>query len=286
MRFLLISIIAIHGLIHLMGFTKAFGFAAVNQIKQSISRPVGLLWLLCAILFIAAAVFFFLGKQQWWMLAGLGVILSQIVIALSWSDAKEGTLFNLIILVPLVLAFINAQPSSYRNIYQAEVRKALKPSNEMPVVTEEDLELLPDPVQKYLRYTGAVGKPKVRNFRARFTGTMKTKKDGNWLAIASRQYDFFDDPARMFFIESSMFGLPFDGLQQYDSFPLPVNRGRRKCRHAHGDVLGASWIRGAVLDPFAGFDDNRLTRRDIPLLAGLRPAFGTRHSCDADLGCA
>lgn len=215
MKVLFLAILAIHGLIHLMGFAKAFKFAAINSIKRPISKPVGALWLVCAFLFIAAAVFFFLEKQPWWMLAGAGVVLSHIVIALSWSDAKEGTLFNLIILIPVVLAFMSAQPSSFRNMYQAEVRKALKPSVDLPVVTEEDLEPLPEPVQKYLRYTGAIGKPKVRNFRARFTGTMKTKKDGNWLAIAAQQYDFFDDPARMFFIESSMYGLPFDGLHLY-----------------------------------------------------------------------
>jgi hypothetical protein len=33
--------------------------------------------------------------------------------------------------------------------------------------------------------------------------------------FSSQQYNFFDDPTRVFFIESTMFGIPFDGLHLY-----------------------------------------------------------------------
>lgn len=35
------------------------------------------------------------------------------------------------------------------------------------------------------------------------------------MKIHSQQYNFFDDPARLFYIRAKMFGIPFDGLHQY-----------------------------------------------------------------------
>jgi len=46
-------------------------------------------------------------------------------------------------------------------------------------------------------------------------GTMRRGADGDWIGISARQYNFFDDPARLFFIESSLYGVPFDGYHAY-----------------------------------------------------------------------
>ena len=43
MRPVLFVVILLHGLIHLMGFAKAFGYAAMDQLTQQIPRSVGLL---------------------------------------------------------------------------------------------------------------------------------------------------------------------------------------------------------------------------------------------------
>jgi hypothetical protein len=51
MNYLLLAIVAIHGLIHLMGFAKAFGLATFEQLRVPISQPLGLLWLAAAPLF-------------------------------------------------------------------------------------------------------------------------------------------------------------------------------------------------------------------------------------------
>lgn len=215
MRLFLFFLIIIHGLIHLIGFVKAFKLAEVSQLTQNISQPVGLLWLLSAILFIVTAILFLLKNEYWWLIAAPAIIISQTVIILSWSDAKFGTVANLIILLPSIVSFMNVQPSSFGNIYKSEVQKGLNRLSDMPLVTEDDIRLLPDPVQKYLHYVGAVGKPKIQNFRAKFAGGMKTKMESDWMGVTSQQYNFFDDPTRVFFIESKMFGVPFDGLHLY-----------------------------------------------------------------------
>lgn len=43
MRYLLNLLILLHGLIHLMGFAKAFNYAAVSQLTQPISKSAGVL---------------------------------------------------------------------------------------------------------------------------------------------------------------------------------------------------------------------------------------------------
>jgi hypothetical protein len=102
--------------------------------------------------------------------------------------------------------------SDYRNT----VRRHLTPLPPEELLMEDDIKDLPGPVIRYLHYTGAVGKPKVRSFRAEFTGAMRQKPGGGWLKIRAQQYNFLDEPARLFYIKSSLFGLPFDGFHRYE----------------------------------------------------------------------
>ena len=99
--------------------------------------------------------------------------------------------------------------------YKTEVQKRLKPISDHQILTPEDIQPLPDPVQKYLIYVGAVGKPKIQNVRAIFNGSMKRNRKSDWMAIHSQQYNFFDEPSRFFYIRAKMFGIPFDGLHVY-----------------------------------------------------------------------
>jgi len=149
------------------------------------------------------------------LIAIVAIVLSQTLIIRSWSDAMFGTVANVIIFFPVLFAFLNFLPSSFTNVYRAEALKGLRQHADTSLVTDADLNHLPLPVQKYLRYTGAVGKPKVQNFRAVFTGSIKPKMEGRWLDFRAQQYNFFQEPTRLFFIESKMFGIPFDGLHVY-----------------------------------------------------------------------
>jgi hypothetical protein len=143
------------------------------------------------------------------------VLVSQIVIFQSWTDAKFGSIANVIILVPIIVSLLNALPSKYQHRYRAEVERRLLTTDTSSIVTSEDVQHLPAPLQNYLRYVGAIGRPKIHNFRAVFQGGMKRTRESGWMDISSQQYDFLDDPARFFYIESTLFGIPFDGLHVY-----------------------------------------------------------------------
>lgn len=212
MRFLLFLVIALHGLIHLMAFAKAFRLAEISTLAQRPSTTAGLLWLLCALTLTVVGGLVLLKQDFWWMIALPAVILSQALIFSSWDDAKFGTIANLIILLPLSAAILEARTGSYHNRYKTAAREGLVRYTEAPLVNEADLSDLPAPVQKYLRITGSVGKPRIRNFKAMFTGEFSNGLKGSWMEFRSEQYNFIDQPTRLFLMKAKMHGLPVEGL--------------------------------------------------------------------------
>jgi len=105
--------------------------------------------------------------------------------------------------------------TGFREQFRAAVREGLARAGESPLVTEADLEFLPAPVARHLRRCGAVGRPRVRNLRARFTGEFRSGLKGAWMHFQAEQYDFFDAPARFFLMRASRFGLPIHALHLF-----------------------------------------------------------------------
>ncbi len=99
--------LVVHGLIHLIGTAKAFGVADIPQLTQQIARPLGILWLLAAALFLLAAMLLFTWPQRWWVVGAVAVVVSQVVILTSWSDARYGTIANIVALVGVALGFLS-----------------------------------------------------------------------------------------------------------------------------------------------------------------------------------
>ena len=75
-------------------------------------------------------------------------------------------------------------------------------------MTESDLAGLPEPVQRYLRATGVVGRPRVQNYRLRFTGRIRSTPDSAWMPFVADQQSFADEPSRLFLMRARMFGVP------------------------------------------------------------------------------
>jgi hypothetical protein len=83
------------------------------------------------------------------------------------------------------------------------------------ILTEADIMHLPAIVQKYLHYTGTIGKEKVLNFRAEFKGGIRSKSTDDFMPLKSVQYNFTDNPARLFFIVAKKSGIPARGIHLY-----------------------------------------------------------------------
>ena len=212
-KIIFVLIVAFHGLIHLLGFLKAFDLAQINKLTQPISRPLGLLWLVAALVLVVTAAAFIFKAQWWWIIAIVGVVLSQILIITAWKDARLGTILNLILLIVAILALGSFR---FESGYQQDVYNAQERARGVPVeiLTESDLQTLPPPVQRYLRYVGVVGKPKVVSVFAEINGEM-SQREGAYFPLTAEQYNFFDQPTRLFFMKGQMFGLTVPGYHRY-----------------------------------------------------------------------
>ena len=214
MRWALVGVLVLHGLIHLMGGAKAFGLGDLPQLTQPISRAWGLAWLLAAGLVVSTAMMLAVGARGYWLLGAVALLGSQLVIASSWRDAWAGTAVNVLLLVVVAHGWLTEGPSSCHAQYLRDVAAGLARAVDAPVVTEADLVRLPEPVQRYLRLTRTVGQPRVRNYRIRFTGRIRSGPTARWMTFTAEQQSFVDQPTRLFLMRASLLGVPVEAFHR------------------------------------------------------------------------
>lgn len=199
-----------HGLIHLLGFVKAFGLAPLEQLRAPIARPMGILWLIAVILIVLTVAALFFAPRWFWALGALGLVASQMVICCSWSDARFGTVANGLLLAGVIYGAFAWGPFGLRAEYERLVRESMERMASAPppkVVTEEDVAPLPSPVQRYLRFVGAVGQPRPLGFRARMKGRIRSSERTDWMSFEAEQVNFYDSIRRYFWMDAKRAGL-------------------------------------------------------------------------------
>lgn len=215
LKYLFAFVMLVHGLIHFMGFAKAYNYGNITQLTKYISKSTGSIWLITTILFIVAVVLFLVKKESWAYIAIFALIISQILLITVWKDAKFGTIINILI---LFVAIVSYAINHFERTFKADVTRHIAETNfnNNDLLKEADIISLPVPIQKYIRYAGAVNKPKVKNMKVVFDGEMRDKgKD--FFKFISVQYNFFDDPARLFFMKATMYGASVPGYHCYQN---------------------------------------------------------------------
>lgn len=216
MRILFLIIVFLHGIIHLIGFVKAFGFQEVEALTVSISKPMGIVWLIVTGFFLLYGILYFAGSKYAWLVGLIAVIVSQILIIYFWKDAKFGTIPNLII---LSVTLVGLGSYLLHSEFSSRVKREFLENNTQStgILTESDIAHLPSMVQKYLYYTRSVGQPKITNFRAEFVGGMRSKPEDAYMKLQSVQYNFYQKPSRYFYMTAQKMGLPATGLHLYQN---------------------------------------------------------------------
>ncbi|SFR55250.1 hypothetical protein SAMN04490243_2870 [Robiginitalea myxolifaciens] len=216
MRIALIILIGIHAIIHLFGFFKAFGIAEFNAISQPISKTFGILWLVAFLLFVICAISFFTHSNYWWLIGFSAVILSQVLIFNYWSDAKYGTVANLIILTSVIIAYAGF---NFQNKVAAERKSLLEKSEPVgeEVITGEAISELPSVIQKWLINSGTVGKSQIYNVHLVQEIRLKMKPEQSaWNNGLAEQYFTVQPPAFNWNINTQMNSiLPVVGRDQF-----------------------------------------------------------------------
>ncbi len=221
-RYLLAFLLLAHGLIHLMGFFKAYKLAEIPQLNAPISKPVGMLWLAAAVLFVLSGVLFFLKKDAWWMPATAAVLLSQMLIFSAWQEARFGTAANLIIIVAIVFGYgiwhFNAMVKSELSSFLPQQLPSAS------TLTSEKIAELPTVVQQWLLRSNAVDRPITNTLHLDQNGAMRSTPDGKWMPVQAEQFFTVEHPGFYWMADVTM-------------MPGVHLAGRDKYQEGHGHML-------------------------------------------------
>lgn len=223
MKSLFVILLIFHGAIHSLGFLKAFHFAKIEQLIQTISKPIGLLWLLATVLFFITVLLFLYKHDSWPVIAIIAVIISQMIVVLSWQDAKFGTIANVIILLVSIQGFAEVQfvkMTKQESLHLIQNGKAV--SSE--IITEAAISSLPPIVQQWMRFSGVIGTTEAVSVRLQQTGEMRTKPEQSWMPFTAEQYIDVANPSFVWTTSAKM-------------MPLVSFRGRDKLENGEGAML-------------------------------------------------
>lgn len=228
LRWSVAILVICHGLVHLLGAAKGLGWADVSTLGRPVGHAQGFMWLVATVLMVLTGVLVAVGRPTWWWLvATMAVVLSQAMIVTAWSDAKAGTIANVVVLVLAVYGFASLGPVGFRAEWHRDAAAIAGPTTpSVDVITESDLAALPEPLVKYLHRAGAVGRPRVENFYAEVSGRIRNGADDEWMPFTGQQFNTFgSDPRRLFFISATKAFLPVDILHVYEGGSATM-RGR------------------------------------------------------------
>lgn len=92
---------------------------------------------------------------------------------------------------------------------------AIQPLDMESILKKTETAHMPACVQKYLEYTGAIGKPKPQNMFIEFDAEMYRKPGAKAMKSHSVQYNFFKNHSRLFLMKASKMGIIFRALHIY-----------------------------------------------------------------------
>lgn len=217
MRILGALLLALHGVAHLVGFRAAFWPATGTGERTSLlggllglgpagSKALGVMWLLLALSYVVSAAMALLRVPTWVNVALAASGTSLVMCALFWPEARIGLYLDVAIIV-VVLLVSRSSGAHLAATLDHELRSAALPVSlgKVELVDEQSIASLPRPVQRYLRFMGAVGRPRDWSLRARFKARFR-RQPGQWLSCEALQYDTRLKPARFFVMQLSLGG--------------------------------------------------------------------------------
>lgn len=102
--------------------------------------------------------------------------------------------------------------AQFQNLTDSRLQAAV---TDPELFSQWDIQNLPLPVQKYFRYCGYLGTPKMSYMKASLTGVDFIMSKDKTIKIDYSQVNFVEKPERFALISSSLHGIPFEGLDSY-----------------------------------------------------------------------
>ncbi|MES1204710.1 MAG: DUF6544 family protein [Pseudomonadota bacterium] len=217
-----VALMILHGVIHALGVAKACGLPALAQVNMGhllesseSKRIIGLFWGATCLTLLGAGAMLMVGVERWWVAAAVGLALSQFLIIGAWSSAKVGTIANVLLAIPVLVA---AATGHFHGQTAASVDRlrATVPEIQGAVVTAVELQRFPPPVRRWLAASGIVGRGRAKRVRLRQEGLLRTSPEGSWMPAQARQEFTVDEPAFVWAVDVTMgHVLPVVGRDSY-----------------------------------------------------------------------
>lgn len=126
----------------------------------------------------------------------------------------------LFVLLGMTLIWFNIPYSPTRDRFDKDVKNLISENQNISkneVFTNDDFSHLPITIQKYLEECGYLGKQKMAFFKIDFRDVKFMLGKDNPLRIDYTQYNFVEKPNRLALISSRMYGIPFEGYDNYQA---------------------------------------------------------------------
>ena len=125
---------------------------------------------------------------------------------------------GIFIFVAVVFVFFQFPASKTKYDFQKSVdTKIANAQKQKGAFSEEDLIGLPAPVQRFFKSCGYLGTPKMSYARASFRDVNFKMSDDKTIKINYVQYNFVEKPERFAYIDSRVYGVPFEGFDSYEN---------------------------------------------------------------------
>lgn len=127
----------------------------------------------------------------------------------------------LLVLIGLLIIWFNILYSPVKREFKNDVNTLLSENQlsfDDELFTEKDFAHLPTAIQRYIKNCGYIGTQKMSYLKMEYKDVdFLQGKKGPKLKINYTQYNFVGEPCRMALIDSSMFGVPFEGYDYYQN---------------------------------------------------------------------
>jgi hypothetical protein len=200
-RTILFLIIILHGLVHLIGFLKEFGYGFTSELNgeklitmtNNAIKGSGTFWMITCVVFVYAGVLYLLKKDWYWIPAFVALVTSQTLIIIYWKEANLGTIVNVIILIAVILS---AAKFEFNRQFKT-VAHALKNEvvNQNIFVSEDKVKELPQSVQRWLQQSSIIGKTHSNIIHVFQKGNMRLKPTAAWIPFQSEEYFTVNPPS-------------------------------------------------------------------------------------------
>ena len=200
MRYLVVALLGVHGLLHLLGLQ--FG------------KVLGAVWGLAALGLVAAAALLLARQEHWWVVAAAALVFSQALITTAWKTARAGSVLNLVLAIPVMVAAAEARFEHRSRTARAHLLSHL-PAAPASIVRAEELAPLPPPVRRWLEASGVVGRERAQVVRLHQRGELRTAADQPWMHAEAHQIFTVDEPGFVWTVAVTMKGLPVVGRDSY-----------------------------------------------------------------------